>query len=128
MIQAVFFDFNGVIIDDEPLHMRAFGEALKEEGIAQTEAEYFDSLGMDDVTFVRAAFGRVGRELSDEVMRRVIESESAKHRALIERELPLFPGVATLIKALARSHPLGVVSMSARRGIDYGLERAGLLK
>ena len=128
MIQAVFFDFNGVIIDDEPLHMRAFGEALKEEGIEQTEAEYFDSLGMDDVTFVRAAFGRAGRELSDEVLRRVIEREAARHRALIEESLPLFPGVVTFVKALSRRYPLGVVSMAARHGIDYALVRAGLLK
>src|ERR1043165_2197641 len=93
MIQAVFFDFNGVIIDDEPLHLRAFGEALREEGIEQTEAEYFDSLGMDDATFVRAAFERAGRELSDEVLRRVIEREAASHRAALEKDLPLFPGV-----------------------------------
>src|SRR5437763_2907556 len=126
MIQAVFFDFNGVIIDDEPLHMRAVGEALKEEGIEQTEYEYFDSLGMDDVTFVRAAFERAGRELSDEVLRRVIESEAAKHRALVEKELPLFPGVVTFVKALSRRRPLGLVSMAGRDEIDYALGRAGL--
>lgn len=126
MIQAVFFDFNGVIIDDEPLHMRAFGEALRVEGIEQTEEEYFDSLGMDDVTFVRAAFERAGRELSDEVLRRIVESEAAKHRALLEKELPLFPGVVTFVKALARHHPLGLVSMAGRDEIDYALERAGL--
>ena len=39
MIQAVFFDFNGVIIDDEPLHMRSYAEVLREEGIGQTEEE-----------------------------------------------------------------------------------------
>jgi beta-phosphoglucomutase len=126
MIQAVFFDFNGVIIDDEPLHMRAFGETLKEEGIEQTEAEYLDSLGMDDATFVRAAFERAGRELSDEVLRRVIEREAARHRAFIEKELPLFPGVVTFVKALARHHPLGLVSMAGRDQIDYALARAGL--
>jgi len=128
MIQAVFFDFNGVIIDDEPLHLRAFGEALREEGIEQTEAEYFDSLGMDDATFVRAAFERAGRELSDEVLRRVIEREAASHRAALEKELPLFPGVVTFVKALSRHRPLGLVSMAPREEIDYVLARAGLLK
>jgi len=126
MIQAVFFDFNGVIIDDEPLHLKAYTEALAEEGVELTEEDYFRSLGMDDVTFVRAAFNRTGRELSDDALRRVIESESAKHRALIEDELPLAPGVVTFVKALSRRHPLGVVSMAARSGIDYGLARAGL--
>jgi len=126
MIQAVFFDFNGVIIDDEPLHLKAYTEALADEGVELTEEDYFKSLGMDDVTFVRAAFNRTGRELSDDALRRVIEGESAKHRALIEDELPLAPGVVTLVKALSRRHPLGVVSMAARHSIDYGLSRAGL--
>jgi beta-phosphoglucomutase len=128
MIQAVFFDFNGVIIDDEPLHLKAYTEALAVEGVELTRDDYFKSLGMDDVTFVRAAFGRVGHELTDEAMRRVIESESAKHRALIEEDLPLFDGVVTFIKALSRRHPLGVVSMAARDEIEYVLGRAGLLK
>jgi beta-phosphoglucomutase len=126
MIQAVFFDFNGVIIDDEPLHLKAYTEALGEAGVGLTEEAYFDSLGMDDATFVRAAFERAGREVSDDEMRRVIESERAKHRALIEKELPIFPGVVTFVKALARAYPLGVVSMAARPQIDYALERAGL--
>jgi phosphoglycolate phosphatase/beta-phosphoglucomutase len=126
MIQAVFFDFNGVIVDDEPLQMRAFGEVLGEEGIEQTEADYLASLGMDNVTFVRAAFERAGREASEEELRRVLEREAALYRTLVEGELPLFPGVVTFVKALARRYPLGVVSMATRDGIDYWLGRAGL--
>ena len=65
MIQAVLFDFNGVIIDDEPLQMKAYQEALGAEGIELTEEDYYGSLGTDDVTFVRAAYERAGRELDD---------------------------------------------------------------
>jgi len=126
MIQAVFFDFNGVIIDDEPLHLRAYTDALKPEGIELSEADYFDSLGMDDATFVRAAFERAGREATDEDVRRVVEREWAAHRALIEQDLPLFPGAVNFVKAVSHHHPLGVVSMAARAQIDYALERMGL--
>ncbi len=126
MIQAVLFDFNGVIIDDEPLHKKAYGEALEAEGLTQTEEDYYASLGMDDVTFVRAAFERAGVELTDEKMRAVIEREAARHRELLGDEMPLFPGVVTFIKALARSFPLGVVSMADRGEIDYVLEQASL--
>jgi HAD superfamily hydrolase (TIGR01509 family) len=59
-------------------------------------------------------------------LRRVVESEWAKHRALVERELPLAPGVVTFVKALSRRYPLGVVSMATRAAIDYGLALAGL--
>ena len=126
MIQAVLFDFNGVIVDDEPLHKKAYAEALQAEGITQTDDEYYASLGMDDMTFVRAAFARAGIELSDERARAVIEREARLHRELLGDVMPLFPGVVTFIKALARSFPLGVVSMADRREIDYVLERSAL--
>src|SRR5215210_5759860 len=102
MIQAVFFDFNGVIIDDEPLQMKAYQEVLGREGLTVTEADYFGSLGMDDIAFVRAAFGRAERELPDEVLGRVIDAKTAAHRKLLEGELPLFPGVVTFVKAVKR--------------------------
>ncbi|MET0645451.1 MAG: HAD family phosphatase [Pyrinomonadaceae bacterium] len=126
MIQAVFFDFNGVIVDDEPLQMEAYKEVLGREGLTVTEADYYASLGMDDLTFVRAAFERAGKELPDELLGRVIEAKTAAHRKLLEGELPLFPGVVTFIKALKRQHSIGLVSMARRTEIDHVLERAAL--
>jgi HAD superfamily hydrolase (TIGR01509 family) len=126
MIQAVFFDFNGVIVDDEPLQMKAYQAALSQEGIALTEAEYYGSLGTDDVAFVRLAFERAGRELPEETLRAVVERKAARHRELLGEGVPLFPGVVTFVKALARQYPLGVVSMASRAEIDYALTRANL--
>jgi beta-phosphoglucomutase len=126
MIQAVFFDFNGVIVDDEPLQMKAYQEVLGREGLAVSEADYYGSLGMDDVAFVRAAFGRAERELDDETLSRVIEGKTAAHRKLLEGELPLFPGVVTFVKAMSRGHAVGLVSMARRTEIDHVLGRAAL--
>lgn len=126
MIQAVFFDFNGVIIDDEPLQMKAYQEVLGREGLTVTEADYYGSLGMDDRAFVHAAYERAERELDDEALARVIEGKTAAHRKLLEGELPLFHGVVNFIKALKRGHSLGLVSMARRTEIDHVLERAGL--
>lgn len=126
MIRAILFDFNGVIIDDEPLHLTAYREALDAEGVALTDADYHECLGMDDLTFTRAAFERAGRTPTEEQLRAVIRRESELHRGLIEDELPLFPGVVTFVKAASRVWPLAVVSMAARDQIDYVLERANL--
>lgn len=126
MIQAVFFDFNGVLIDDEPLHMKAYTEALRAEDIELTERDYMDSLGMDDETFVRAAFERAERELTDDAMRRVITNEAARHRELLGDAPPLFPGVVTFTKALSHHYALGLVSMASREQIDYTLRLAKL--
>ena len=126
MIQAIFFDFNGVIIDDERLQMEAYREVLGVHSIDLTEADYFGALGMDDKTFVRAAFARADQELTDEVLTTVLASKGERHRKLIEDELPLFPGVVTFLKAAARSYPLGVVSMASLNEVDYVLARAKL--
>ena len=115
-----------LIIDDEPLQMKAFQRILGEEEITLTEDEYYGSLGMDDVPFVRAAYERAGRELDDEKLRSLIERKTILHREAMKDGLPLFPGVVTFIKTLSRSYPLGLASMAHRTEIDYALERASL--
>lgn len=126
MIRAIFFDFNGVVIDDERLQLEAYREALGAEGITLTEEDYFGCLGMDDKTFVRAAFERAGRTASDDGMSAIIERKTELHRELIKEELPLFPGVVTFIKNTSRQYSLGLVSMARRVEIDHVLERASL--
>lgn len=126
MIQAIFFDFNGVIIDDEPLQMATYKDALREHGIELTESDYYSALGMDDKTFVRAAFERGKKTLSDDVLKVILEGKAARHRKLIEDELPLFPGVVTYLKATARQYSLGLVSMAMLAEIQYVLDRARL--
>lgn len=126
MIQAILFDFNGVIIDDEKLQFAAYKDVLAAEGITLTEEDYYNSLGMNDMAFVRANLARAEREYTDELASTIIEGKSAAHRKMIENEVPLFPGVVTFIKEAARRYTLGVVSMARRGEIDYVLESAGL--
>lgn len=126
MIQAIFFDFNGVIIDDELLQMKAYKEVLSEHGIELTEESYFSALGMDDRTFVRAMFERAKKPLSEEVHASVITGKTGIHRKMIEEELPLFPGVVTFLKAASRHLSIGLVSMANNDEIGYVLERANL--
>jgi len=126
MIQAIFSDFNGVIIDDELLQMEAYQEVFSAYGIGLTEEQYFGALGMDDKTFVRTIFENVKEELSVELRSKIIEDKSARHRVLLETELPLFPGIVTFLKAASRQYSLGLVSMARRTEIDYVLDRARL--
>jgi HAD superfamily hydrolase (TIGR01509 family) len=127
MIQAILFDFNGVIIDDEPLQMAAYQEVLREQGIELSESDYYGALGMDDKTFVRAAFERSKQTLTDDILKVVLEAKGLQHRKLIEDELPLFTGVVTFLKATSRHFSLGLVSMASPTEIQYVLERSRLL-
>jgi beta-phosphoglucomutase-like phosphatase (HAD superfamily) len=72
MIKALFFDFNGVIIDDETIQMTAYKEVLKQHDIDLTEEWYFSALGMDDRTFVKAMFERAKKRMSDGVLESVL--------------------------------------------------------
>jgi len=126
MTQAIFFDFNGVIINDERIHLKAYREILTGEGVELTDTDYFASLGMDDVAFVRAAFARVNKPLTAELTRGVIEREHAMHRELIKNDLPVASGVVAFIRELARHYDLGIVSMAELSEIDHVLNLAGI--
>src|ERR1051325_3031916 len=42
MVRALIFDFNGVLADDDPIHMRAFRRVAEEEGLSFTVEEYME--------------------------------------------------------------------------------------
>lgn len=126
MLKAIFFDFNGVIIDDETIQMKAFQEILRGHDVNITEDWYFDSLGMDDRTFVRSMFSRADKPLTDPVLESVIDAKILAHRDVIKDELPLFPGVLTFLKSTARHFSLGLVSMANIYEVGYVFARANL--
>lgn len=125
MIKAIFFDFNGVIIDDETIQMKAYQEVLSGHEIALTEELYFGALGMDDKTFVRSMFEHAKKPLSDTLLAEVLAKKTDLHREMIE-ELPLFPGVLTFLRAAAREFQLGLVSMANLVEVSYVFQRANL--
>jgi phosphoglycolate phosphatase/beta-phosphoglucomutase len=126
MIKAILFDFNGVIIDDETIQLKAYQEVLSGHQVDLREEWYFDALGMNDRTFVKAMFERANRPLTDPVLETVIDAKTDLHRRMIEDELPLFPGVLKFLKATSRHFQLGLVSMANKAEVGYVFERANL--
>jgi len=125
MIKAIFFDFNGVIIDDETIQMNAYKEVLSGHEIALTEELYFGALGMNDRTFIRSMFEHAKKPLSDPVLEKLMTAKTELHRQMIE-ELPLFPGVLNFLKPAAREFQLGLVSMANLDEVSYVFQRANL--
>jgi len=126
MIKAILFDFNGVIIDDEPIQMNAYKEILAKEGVALTEEDYYSCLGMDDKTFVAEAYRRAEKEPETNKVLEVTLAKTAKWREMINNELPIFEGMTDFIKKMSKDFALGIVSMAKREEIEFVLERAGL--
>lgn len=117
-------DFNGVIINDEPLQMKAYQEILKQEGIELTEEDYYGSMGMDDLTFINAAYARADKKFIGSSAADIRAAKTAKWREIVEKEIPLFPGVENFVKKMSQSFAIGIVSMATREEIEFVLEAA----
>jgi HAD superfamily hydrolase (TIGR01509 family) len=126
MIKAILMDFNGVIINDEPLQMQAYQEILKDEEIELTEADYYSCLGMDDRTFIETAHLRAGKLLTAERNKEIKDAKTARWREIIDEEIPLFAGVENFVKKMEKEFALGIVSMARREEIEYVLEKINL--
>lgn len=129
-LRAVIFDFNGVIVDDEPLHLELFRAVLAEEEIALSDADYHEKyLGYDDRGCFVAALADAGRarESSDEAfIADLIERKAALYRAAIKDRYLLFPGVIELVRRLAGKFPMAIASGALRGEIEMVLERGGI--
>ncbi len=110
MLRAVIFDFNGIIVDDEPIHFELFQRVLNEEGITLTEADYYARyLGCDDRGAFTTAYREHGRALSHSKLADLIERKAAYYQEDIKSKMRVFPGVETL------SPPPGAETTSRHR-------------
>ncbi len=127
MTDALLLDYNGVIVDDEPLHCDAFRAVLEEEGLPITrDAYYAEYLGLDDRACFRKALRGDGRPFPPGEVAHLVERKGRRYRALAARGLPLVPGVGAFVREAARRARVAVVSGAARGEIEPGLARAGL--
>jgi HAD superfamily hydrolase (TIGR01509 family) len=128
MLQAVIFDFNGIIVNDEPIHFRLFRKVLAEEGINLTEEAYYARyLGFDDRGAFVAAFDENRRPLADDQLAELIARKARYYQAEICDHVEFFPGVANLVRSLTPSLPLAVASGALRHEIELILRTANLL-
>lgn len=119
-------DFNGVIINDEPIQHAAYKEIFGPDGIDVTDEMYYSRLGMDDKTFVASILDEAGKP-SD--MDRVLELTAAKTehwRNIVSDAMPIFEGVENFVRKCSQELSLGIVSMAKREEIDFVLEKVGI--
>jgi beta-phosphoglucomutase len=129
MLRAVIFDFNGIIVDDEPIHFELFRRVLEEEGIVLTEEDYYARyLGFDDRGAFSFAYRDHSRPLDDRELTNLIGRKSVYYSQAIRNHVAVFPGVTTLVANLAPRLPLAVASGALRHEIDTILKTVGLLQ
>lgn len=127
MTQALLFDFNGVLVNDEEQHRQALTTVLAAEGIAITRHDYYTHyLGFDDrMTFVEA-FKRNHRTMTPALISHFVAAKSRAYLELLDAAFPVVSGAVAFVRAAAERCPLAIVSGALRAEIDIGLSRAGL--
>lgn len=125
---GVIFDFDGVIVNSEPLHCHAFRETAAAEGIDVPEEDYWrEYLGFDDRGMFRHLFFKHNRTLDPPTFLRVMTRKSEIVRELIERrKYQALPGASEFIRAIWRHYPLAICSGALREEIEAMLEGVAL--
>jgi HAD superfamily hydrolase (TIGR01509 family) len=124
--QAVIFDMDGVIVDSEPRHERAFMDVVSEIGFG-------DRLRLDFADYV----GRSDQELWVDFVKHhqpphSLESLLAMKRErvlkILRKDRPLFDGLPELIEGLSAKYLLAVASGSERIVVEAVLELGELAR
>ncbi|RAM52109.1 MAG: HAD family phosphatase [Hapalosiphonaceae cyanobacterium JJU2] len=129
-LKAVLFDFNGVIIDDESIHLQLIDEILIQENLQpQRRDERQASLGRSDRACFQDLLTRRGRIMSEQYLIQLLTKKAQLYALEIEKleKLPLYPGLDDLIfQVRSRNLNLALVSGAIRQEIELVLERAKL--
>ena len=127
ILQALIFDFDGVIANTEPLHFAGLHHTLKEIGIQLTEAEYYaDYLGYDDRGCILAALAANRRPADAATVERLMKRKAQAYLESVKHHQVIFPGVPEFVRNAAGSYPLAIASGALRHEIEYILETVGL--
>src|SRR5262245_22948517 len=99
---AIIFDFDGIVVNSEPLHSRYFQEALPAEGIGLSEDDYYRELiGYDDRGAFRHILAKHHRAADERLFQRLMSSKGRLARELIAAgKAPALPGVPEFIAGL----------------------------
>lgn len=114
--QAVIFDMDGVIVDSEPAHERAFREIFHEIGYGETH-------GMDFTEY----YGRSDRALWLDFIEKhrpihsldeLAQWKQRRFLEMIKQDQPIFESLPELVEKLSRRYKLAVASGSFHPVID----------
>jgi HAD superfamily hydrolase (TIGR01509 family) len=127
-MDAIIFDFDGVLVDSEPIHLLGFREVLRRQGIFIQEEDYYrEYVGMDDEDCFRAAARRHGREVSPEQVQKWTADKTRIVQAAMRTKLTAMPGAADLVRqATAEALPIAICSGALRAELELAARTVGL--
>jgi HAD superfamily hydrolase (TIGR01509 family) len=129
MLQALIFDFDGLIIDTEWSEFQSWQEMYQQHGVELSLEDWLPSIGRGATTQVYDPCDALVALLEQPVDGDVIRAQcKQRHLELIEAQA-ILPGVEELIlEAKRRGLGLAVASSSSRKWVAGHLGRLGLLE
>jgi beta-phosphoglucomutase len=122
MTDAIVFDFNGTLSDDEPVLCEIFVELFAEHGKPLSPQEYFDELaGLSDPEIVQTWLGRDHPDVNA-----VIEERVRRYRAAVGDGSSVHEHVREAVRYAAERVPLAICSGAAHAEIEPVIAAAGL--
>ena len=127
-VEAVIFDFDGVIVDTEPLHYAAFQRLLEPLGLGFSWEQYVETyMGFDDRDAFLEAFKTHKPGLSSAELKNFINRKADLFQVIIHDGISAYPGVINLIRKIrASSTPLAISSGALRSDIEPILQSLGI--
>ncbi|HJU47642.1 MAG TPA: HAD family phosphatase [Gaiellaceae bacterium] len=120
--QAVLFDFNGTLSDDEPLLCTVYRELFARQGKPLTEDEYYTLLaGLPEEAIIGGWLGVDGAELAALVAERI-----ERYRVAAADGRTVRAATREAVAFAAERVPVGIVSGAFRTEIEPVLEASGL--
>lgn len=127
MFDAIIFDFDGVILDSEPLHYEACCAIFKEIGVSFTYAEYEEKyIGLADKQMFPDILRDNSLVLLPQEIETLIENKIQYYTEIIKAHdnLPIVPGVTQFIKTLTKENKkIAICSAATRSEIIAALEK-----
>lgn len=119
-LEAVIFDFDGVIVDTERLHYEALNRVLSGLGLGITWEAYVETyIGFDDRGVFQTRFQKAGRSLATDELVRLVNTKAGLFHHMVAHETPTpYPGAVELIRALSGVLPLALCSGALRSDIE----------
>jgi HAD superfamily hydrolase (TIGR01509 family) len=130
MLKAVLFDFNGVIINDEPIHQELINEILIGENLLPLGSEFAElCLGRSDRVCLRNVLTRRGRQVTEEYLTKLINKKASLYRERIGKleKLPIYEEIYSFLERVkARELQIGLVTGAIRSEVESILQRVNL--
>jgi HAD superfamily hydrolase (TIGR01509 family) len=127
-LKAILFDFNGVIINDEPIHQTLIEEILLGENLRPSLEDFQQiCLGRSDRICLREILARRGRVISDQYLDRLIEKKAQRYRQRLAQlpSLPIYTGVQECLQNLkGKELAIGLVTGALRSEVELVLKKA----